>query len=177
MQKNYLVVSALGEDRPGLVDGISQLIRDTGCSIGDSRMSVLGGDFAMILMIEGRWNELAKLESSLPAAGRRLGLDIQVRRTRPHEPAADFLPYSVEVVCVDHAGIVQQLGQFFSSREINIRDLTTTTYSAAHTRTPMFQLQMTIDVAASLHIARLREEFMDFCDQLNLDAIIEPLRH
>ncbi|RZU99050.1 glycine cleavage system protein R [Spiribacter vilamensis] len=177
MQKNYLVVSALGEDRPGLVDAVSQLIRDTGCSVGDSRMSVLGGDFAMIFMVEGRWNELAKLESSLPAAGRRLGLDVQARRTRPRPPTADVLPYSVEVVCVDHSGIIHQLGNFFASRDINIRDLTTTSYAAAHTRTPMFQLQMTIDVAASLHIARLREEFMDFCDQLNLDAIIEPLRH
>ncbi|AUB77886.1 glycine cleavage system protein R [Spiribacter sp. SSL99] len=177
MHKNYLVVSALGEDRPGLVEAVSALIRDTGCSIGDSRMSVLGGDFAMILTVEGRWNELAKLESSLPAAGRRLDLDVQVRRTRPPQPTANVMPYSVEVVCVDHAGIVHQLGHFFASREINVRDLTTTTYAAAHTRTPMFQLQMTIDVAASLHIARLREEFMDFCDQLNLDAIIEPLRH
>ncbi|KAF0279845.1 glycine cleavage system protein R [Spiribacter roseus] len=174
MHKNYLVVSALGEDRPGLVEAVSALIRDTGCSIGDSRMSVLGGDFAMILTVEGRWNELAKLESSLPAAEHA---HAALSLIHISGPTADVMPYSVEVVCVDHAGIVHQLGHFFASREINVRDLTTTTYAAAHTRTPMFQLQMTIDVAASLHIARLREEFMDFCDQLNLDAIIEPLRH
>ncbi|MEX0386671.1 glycine cleavage system protein R [Spiribacter onubensis] len=176
MQKNFLVISALGEDRPGLVNELSQLISETGCSIEDSRMTVLGGDFAIVMLVEGRWNELAKLEAGLPSAGRRLGLAVQARRTHPGAPAANLLPYSVEVVSVDHPGIVHQLANFFASREINIRDLTTSTYAAAHTGTPMFQVQMTIDVSAALHIARLREEFMDLCDQLNLDAIIEPLR-
>jgi hypothetical protein len=31
-----------------------------------------------------------------------------------------------------------------------------------------------VQVPTRLHIAQLREEFMDFCDSLNLDAILEP---
>ncbi|HOW61982.1 MAG TPA: ACT domain-containing protein, partial [Candidatus Contendobacter sp.] len=42
--KNYLVVSALGEDRPGLVNEISRIILDCDCGIVDSRMTVLGGE-------------------------------------------------------------------------------------------------------------------------------------
>jgi glycine cleavage system transcriptional repressor len=38
-------------------------------------------------------------------------------------------------------------------------------------------VQMMINVPASLHISALREEFMEFCDQLNIDAIIEPVKH
>jgi glycine cleavage system transcriptional repressor len=59
--KNYLVISAVGQDRPGLVDELSQTIYGCGCSIVDSRMAVLGGEFAMILMLGGNWNEIAKL--------------------------------------------------------------------------------------------------------------------
>ncbi len=176
MQKNFLVISAIGEDRPGIVNELSRLISETGCSIEDSRMTVLGGDFAIILLVEGRWNELAKLETGLPISGRKLGLAVNAKRTTPTPQEGNLLPYNVEVVSIDHPGIVHQLANFFSSREINIRDMATTTYAAAHTGTPMFQVQMTIDVSASLHIARLREEFMDLCDQLNLDAIIEPSR-
>jgi len=176
IQKNFLVISALGEDRPGIVNELAKLVAETGCSIEDSRMTVLGGDFAVVLLVEGRWNELAKLEAGLPSAGRRLGLTVNARRTAPVTQEGNLLPYSVEVVSIDHPGIVHQLANFFASREINIRDLTTSTYAAAHTATPMFQVQMTIDVSAALHTARLREEFMDLCDQLNLDAIIEPLR-
>jgi len=176
MQKNFLVISALGEDRAGIVTEISKLISETGCSIEGCRMTVLGGDFAMVMLVEGRWNELAKLEAGLPSAGRRIGLTVTAKRTTPVAQEGNLLPYSVEVVSIDHPGIVHQLANFFSSRDISIRDLTTSTYAAAHTGTPMFQVQMTIDVSAALHTARLREEFMDFCDQLNLDAIIEPLR-
>jgi glycine cleavage system transcriptional repressor len=35
---------------------------------------------------------------------------------------------------------------------------------------------MTVAVPADTHIARLREEFLDFCDEMNLDAVIEPVR-
>jgi glycine cleavage system transcriptional repressor len=37
IQKNFLVISALGEDRPGIVNELAKLIAETGCSIEDSR--------------------------------------------------------------------------------------------------------------------------------------------
>ncbi|MGD8430243.1 MAG: glycine cleavage system protein R [Ectothiorhodospiraceae bacterium] len=176
MNSNLLVVTAVGEDRAGLVDELARVVADTGCNIEDSRMTVLGGDFAVILLAEGRWNELAKLEAALPGVARRLALTINCKRTSPARRQGDLLPYTVEVVSMDQPGIVQQLAAFFGTREINIRDMATTSYKAAHTGTPMFSVQITVDVPAAMHIARLREDFMDFCDQLNLDAIIEPAK-
>jgi glycine cleavage system transcriptional repressor len=35
---------------------------------------------------------------------------------------------------------------------------------------------MTLDVPADTHIATLREDFLEFCDHLNLDAVIEPIK-
>jgi glycine cleavage system transcriptional repressor len=35
---------------------------------------------------------------------------------------------------------------------------------------------MVVNVPSKLHLGVLREEFMDFCDQLNLDAILEPVK-
>jgi len=43
MNKDYLVISAMGDDRTGLVEALTQLIAETGCSVEDSRMSVMGG--------------------------------------------------------------------------------------------------------------------------------------
>ncbi|MFP4648531.1 MAG: glycine cleavage system protein R [Halorhodospira sp.] len=174
--QNLMVITALGHDRPGIVRELSSAVTETGCNIEDSRMSVLGGEFAILLMISGRWNELAKLESSLPNSARRMGLEVHLRRTAPPERGEHLLPYTVEVVALDHPGIVSELANFFAEREINIRDLTTASYAAAHTGTPMFSVLMSIDVPAGLHIATLRDEFMEFCDQFNLDAIMEPAK-
>jgi glycine cleavage system transcriptional repressor len=40
----------------------------------------------------------------------------------------------------------------------------------------MFSLSMTISVPSDQHIGRLRSEFLDFCDDRNLDATLEPSR-
>ena len=171
---NYLVITALGEDRPGIVGKLSEAVLDSGCNIVDSRMTVLGGEFAVILMVSGRWNELAKLEDTLPALGKQLGLTVVCKRTGESTPAEDLMPYTVEVIAIDHPGIVYRLSSFFSSRDINIQELNTTRYAAAHTGTPMFALHLTANIPASIHIATLREEFLDFCEAQNMDATLEP---
>ena len=173
--QNMLVISALGEDRPGIVDALSGIIANAGCSILDTRMTVLGGEFAVIQLVSGKWNQLAKLESLLGNAGSDLDLEIFWKRTSAPRSSGDLLPYAVDVVAMDHPGIVHQLAHFFSERRINIRDLQTSRYPAAHTGTPMFAVHMTLDVPASTQISVLREEFLDFCDQLNLDSMFEPV--
>jgi glycine cleavage system transcriptional repressor len=113
---NYLVITALGQDHPGIVDKLSEAVLDSGCNVVDSRMTVLGGEFAVILMVSGKWNELAKLEDSLPALREQLGLMVVAKRTERSQPAADLMPYTVEVIAIDHPGIVFHLARFFSSQ-------------------------------------------------------------
>ncbi len=176
IKKNFLVISALGRDRPGIVNELSQAVLEDGCNINDSRMTVLGGEFAILLMVDGNWNTLAKLEELLPELGERLGLTVISRRTEERVPASGLLPYAVEVVAMDHPGIVHHLAGFFSQRKINIEDMVTGTYAAAHTGTTMFSVSMSVGIPTEIHIASLREEFMDFCDSLNLDAVLEPIK-
>ena len=45
---NYIAISAVGQDRPGIVNELSRAILEYGCNIVDSRMTVLGGEFAII---------------------------------------------------------------------------------------------------------------------------------
>lgn len=175
-QQQYLVISALGQDRPGIVNDLAMHVVDAGCNIVDSRMTVLGGEFAIMMMIEGTWNAVAKLEAQLPGLQKKLALTIISKRTEEHEPASGGRPYMVEVIAMDHPGIVYQLANFFSTRNINIQDLNTDSYRAAHTGAQMFSANLTVNIPPHLHVARLREEFLDFCDALNLDAVLEPVK-
>jgi glycine cleavage system transcriptional repressor len=173
---SYLVISALGTDRPGIVQEISRAVLDSGCNIEDSRMTVLGGEFAVLMLISGNWNSIAKLEGMLPGLQEKLDLTVISKRTKPRPASDNLLPYAVEVVTMDHPGIVHEVANFFSGRRINIEDLYTDSYRAAHTGTPMFNMSMRINIPADLSISTLREEFMDFCDELNLDAVLEPVK-
>jgi len=173
---NLLVITAVGDDRPGIVDKLSMAIMECGCNINDSRMTVLGGEFALILLVSGKWNELAKLENQLKGLGESLRLSITSKRTEVQARQPNMLSYSVDVVSVDHPGIVYKIANFFSNRNINIRELNTNSYAAAHTGTPMFTINMIVNVPTDVRIATLREDFLDFCDELNMDAALEPTK-
>ncbi len=173
---NYLVISALGKDQPGIVDKLSKTILEHECNISDSRMTVLGGEFAILLLVEGNWNTLAKLEDAVPTLEQQLGLTIIAKRTEERTPSDNLLPYGVDVVAMDHPGIVHHLARFFSQRNINIEDMVTSSYAAAHTGTPMFSVHIAVGIPSDAHIATLRDEFMEFCDSLNLDGVLEPIK-
>jgi len=176
IMNTLLVISALGDDRPGIVNDLSTVILEYGCNIADSRMSVLGGEFALILLVSGNWDSIAKLESALPGLGDRFGLLVTYKRTEKRKSDKALVPYEVEVVSMDHPGIVHDIAEFMSARNINIETLDTETYAAAHTGTPMFSLNLRISIPGDMHIASLRDEFGEFCDDLNLDAVLEPAK-
>ena len=174
--KKLLVISAIGKDRPGIVNEVSKVIFDNGCNIEDSRMSVLGGEFALVILVSGSWSAVAKLESQVPILGKKLDLTTTVKYTEARAVKTNMVPYLVDVVSMDQPGIVHDVAEFFAGRQINIEEMTTWTYPAAHTGTPMFSISMTVSVPASVQIGKLREDFMGFCDELNIDATLEPAR-
>lgn len=174
--ETLMVLSALGPDRPGLVDELAHQVAESGCQVGDSRMTVLGGEFAIIMLIFGNWNSVAKFENLVPRMQESLGLHIQSKRTQERSDTAKVLPYAVEVVSIDRGGIVSDVANFFARRDINIEDVFTSTYPAPHTRTDMFSLHMTVGIPGEMSIAAVRGEFMDFCDDLNLDAVLAPVK-
>ena len=170
-----LVISALGVDRPGIVDELSNIIYDHELNIEDSRMTVLGGEFAILLLVSGELSSLDTLQSQVPAIEEALQMRLLVKPTTEAETAEHTIPYSVEVAALDHPGIVNNIASFFSERDINIVNLQTESYSAPHTGSPMFALHMTIGVPAEMNIAQLRDSFLDTCDELNLDAELKNL--
>ena len=172
----HLVISAVGRDRPGLIDELSRAILDCGCNIGDSRMAVLGSELAIMVALAGHWNAIAKFESLLPKLEESLGVKVISKRSEPRVGTENLIPYGVEVVSIDHPGIVYEVTNFFSRRSINVEDLYTSSYPAPHTGASMFALHMTIGIPADTAIASVRGDFMDFCDDLNLDAMMAPVK-
>jgi glycine cleavage system transcriptional repressor len=174
--KQHIAVSVIGSDRTGIVHDVTRVISDCGGNISESRMASLGSEFSMMLLVSGNWHSLAKLETELKKLADSGNLSMTLRRTEPRPQRADLLPYSIDAVCLDQTGIVSALSGFCSSRSIDIGEVSTRTYPAAHTGAEMFSVQMVVNVPSRLHVAHLREEFMDFCDTLNLDAILEPVK-
>lgn len=174
---SQLVISAIGHDRPGIVDYLTKHLVEHDLSVSDSRMTVLGGEFAMQMLVEGAWNQLSKLEKELPSIASELDLSINSKWTDIRKQTENRLPYAVEVVALDNPGIVNSIAGFLSQRNINIEDMQTSCYPAAHTGAPMFAVEIKIAIPADMQISSVRDDFMEYCDSLNLDAVMEPVAH
>jgi len=171
-----VVLSAVGVDRAGVVNDLSKVILDCGGNIEESRMTALGSEFAMLLLVSGNWAAIGKLEKALAKLTEDKPLSINIRKTDVRSANENSMPYGIDIVSLDQPGIVFRLANFFAARDIEIADLSTRKYAAAHTGSPMFAIQMSINVPASVSISHLRDEFHDLCDQLNLDAILDPVK-
>ena len=80
-QQHHLVITALGADRPGIVNTITRHVSHCGCNIEDSRLAMLGEEFTFIMLLSGSWNAITLIESTLPLKGAELDLLIVMKRT------------------------------------------------------------------------------------------------
>lgn len=168
------VISTIGSDRPGIVDELATLVNGLNLSIEDSRMTVLGGEFAVLMSVTGGDLPLQRLETKLVQLAERSELSYLFRRTGERDNVEGRVPYTVSVTAMDHPGIVQRVAGFFSARGINIYNLDTVTERAPHTGTPIFSLVMEVEVPGNVRIAELRDSFFYFCDDHDLDAEVRP---
>ena len=172
---DFLVITAIGEDRPGIVDEVSRILLNNDLNIEDSRMSILGGEFAIILLVSGSKQSVTSIIDQQPQLEQALNLKLLIKSTRARQTGGDVVPYSIKVVGMDHPGIVHQLARFLSQNSINIKDMETDSYPAPHTGTPMFAVNMVVDIPGSSATSKLRDEFMALCEEQNLDADFAPL--
>lgn len=171
-----IVISAIGNDRTGVVQDIAQVILSCGGNIEESRMTTLGSEFAVLMLVSGNWHTLNRLERGLDKLRDDDNLTFAIRKTHQRPAESDRMPYAVDVVALDQEGIVLGLANFFASQDIEISDVATRSYAAAHTGAPMFAVQMAINVPSSVNLADLRDDFADLCDRMNLDGILDPVK-
>ena len=168
------VIATIGQDRPGIVNEISQIVYDMNLSIEDSRMTVLGGEFAVLMSVAGGTLPLQRLETKLAKLAEGMDLAFLFRRTEERRGVEGRIPYTVSVTAMDHPGIVHRVASFFSSQNINIYNLDTVTERAPHTGTPIFSLVMEVEVPPEIRIVELRDSFFYFCDDHDLDGELRP---
>lgn len=174
--ENFLLLSATAPHTRSPLLTVTKRIADSGCHIVESRLASLGEDVVLNVLVVGSWDAVAKLETSLSRLEREESLRVHSHRTQAKPGQSNLLPYLVEVVAADKPGILGQLAEFFAARAIQIESLNSSRYRAMQTGAEMFQAQLTIGIPGKTHLAGLRDEFMEFCDSTNLDAILDPVK-
>ncbi|HPF71861.1 MAG TPA: ACT domain-containing protein, partial [Candidatus Krumholzibacteria bacterium] len=112
-----LVITIVGDDRPGIVESLASVVADHGGNWLSSSMSNLAGQFAGIIEVaveDGRRDGLAAAIGALP------GLQVHSVQGRGVTPGDEEPVATIEVVGVDQPGIVRRLTHLLQAHGINL---------------------------------------------------------
>ena len=125
----HFAVTIISKDRPGIVADTTEVLFRLGCNIEDSSCTMLGGDFAMILIVSHAKPFLkTALTDEYRALHERTGLTAYVRHLTENEvcPVREVGELClISVYGSDQPGIVYRVTRALADRRVNITDLNT----------------------------------------------------
>ena len=173
---NSLIISAVGSDRPGIVSEISGVITSHGGNIEKSRMTRLGSDFTiiMLVMVNSKWKE--SLVVALQAIKE---LSITTKGTEPNTVITGKTYHvttgencQISLSGADNEGIVKVLSKYLAGKSINILEMETHISNAPVTGTPLFNLLAIISIPDNTDLAEIQSNLTLIAQKLGVEIIV-----
>ncbi len=169
--RSYIVISTMGQDRPGLSKEIAEFFSARGINIERSRGCVLGNEFGMIILTSGKTDDIERLIEDLDSLRENTKLDIYVRKTKApsHREVLPSIPYKLIATSIDHPGIIHQICKTLQARKINIDDISTNVDNNAVTGANIFQMICYFSLPPAVKIIDLKTDLNRISDEYNID--------
>jgi glycine cleavage system transcriptional repressor len=168
-------LSAIGRDRPGIVAEVTGTLLRHGVNIADSQMAILGGHFAMMLVLEtSRRTDLVALRAGLEESRAKLELEaislsaIDAAQARIDEPS-----HVVTLYGADHPGIVNAVTSALAERRVNITDLDT--HLIGEEGEPVYMMILEVALPESLSGAELETFLRRVAREQKLELSVRAL--
>jgi glycine cleavage system transcriptional repressor len=160
-----LAVTAVGGDRPGIVAAVVGVFFDLGCNLGDCTMTLLEGQFAMIMCVEAPDHLRSEaLERALAGPAGDLDLSILVTPADNPGPATAGRPYVVSLYGADRPGLVFSVTRHLAQRAANVTDLMSHLTSAG-----VYTMVLDIDLPPDLDAGALEAELASIARDLGVE--------
>lgn len=175
---HFAIVTAFGQDRPGIVAAMADALYRLGCNIEDSCMTRLRGEFTMMLMVrlpEGIGAETLGRQLTPSTAP----LDLAVLcRAMPDQAAArqatpEIPTFMLSVYGADHPGIVAQVARTVAQHNGNITDMNTRVIGPGDV--PVYVMVLEIQLAEAQQADQLRLALEQLKPVLGVDLTFRPL--
>lgn len=127
-RNEWISVSVMGHDRPGIVAGVARVLFENACNIESLSQTALMGQFAMIVVAAPlKGGNAAQLKQDLEALAKAMDLAIHIRNVNPEEqlpfPAAETEHFVITVRGADRPGLVAAITAILAEQGINITRL------------------------------------------------------
>lgn len=171
----HFALTAIGEDRPGIVSAITEPLARLGCNLEDSSSTILRGHFAVMLILQAP----AELTSAAIAQEvcrytDPLGLVVTVRPLRAEAMIGSIdASHTLSVYGADRPGIVHGVTQLLAEHDINITELTTRLVGRADK--PVYAMLMEVALPPGASADGLEQDLRGLAQQLSIDISLRPL--
>jgi len=166
-----LVLTVIGDDRPGIVEALARTVADLDGNWIESRMSRLGGKFAGILLIDVPPERRDALTQALHALGTQ-GLHVHVEASDPHTQLSSK-PLRLELLGQDRPGIVREVSRALAQRGVNVERLQTECMSAPMSGELLFKATAELVLPSGVTLENLREGLETIANELMVDITLD----
>jgi len=164
------VLTAIGRDRPGLVEEVTAFFLARGGNVEESRMANLLGQFAIAVLLSGSAESIARITADVDELRAQTGLQLQLTPVST-ERAAPAPQLRFHGQALDEPGLVHEVADVFRGNGANIESLSTSIEPAPVTGAPVF----TIDaVVSAVDADALREALRPVCARLDISWDLDP---
>ncbi len=164
-----LVLTAIGDDHLGLVDALSGVIADHGGNWEKSHMAHLGGKFAGIVMVSVPDDRAEGLIANLAPLETQGLLDITAELSPPSTASQGGSRLSVDLVGLDHPGIVHDISHALAVRGVSIEELESETSSAPMGGGNLFRARLIVELPTRVSVQEATEVLEDLAHHLMVD--------
>lgn len=165
--RTSLVLTLIGDDKPGLVERVAEQVLAVGGNWEEGRMARLAGKFAGLLRVSVATDAARDLTARLTALN-SAGLTVVVEETGDAHVAARR-PLRLELVGNDRPGIVRDIARVLAAQQVNIEELETTVASAPMSGELLFRAKARLHAPASVTIDALRQRLEALAGELMVD--------
>ena len=166
-----LVVTVIGNNRPGIVERLSAVVLAAGANWEESRMARLAGKFAGILRISVASAHADALASALRALTSD-GLTVVVESSAEGQ-AETFRTVRLELVGNDHPGIIRDISKVLAQHQVNIEELETSVSGAPMTGEQLFRAAVQLRLPAAVTTEWLRGRLEALAGELMVDVTLD----
>ena len=167
-----LVVTVIGEDRPGLVSLLSDRAMAHGANWAESRMANLAGQFAGIVHFQVPAENAVPLAAALRELEKQ-GLRVLIAKTEAERPSANLRHLRLELVGHDRPGIVREVSRALADRGVSIAELHTALTSGAMSGESLFQANALLIAPVALGADQLRQGLEALANELMVDVTLD----
>lgn len=167
-----LVLTVIGEDRPGLVESVSRTVAEHGGSWLESRMARLANRFAGILLVSVPEASAGALTDALLSL-KSEGLHVNVEAGAAEPPSMEYRTAKLEIVGHDRKGIVHDISETLARRHVSIDDLETELTSASWSGDSLCQVKAELRLPRNLDPALLREDLEDLANEFMVELLLD----